>query len=488
MKKVLVFGTGSGWKNIRNLFDYNKLTVEAFVDNNPAKTGKRFENKRIISPKEIENYQYDYILIASQFYEAITKQLVDLKIPVEKLIPFYKPASLFEFDWTEYLNPKYMTASIVMKKAVECEREMARNFRDGNIQQVKRLFESYKKVYQDTVKTVLIKMLIMFSENQLQEAAALTIKELNENGFCLNYTSNNYTRITFKEEVVSSSISVIIPVYKDVNGLKDTLESLSEQTLDRKGYEIIVVNDGGDPDITALCEEFQVRVIEHKPNRGSYYARNRGLEIAKGEYIAFVDADIRVPNDWLAKGISALNDYDYVAGAIRIDTSKINSLANYYELKTAFRVNNYILFNHYGPTANLFVKRKVFEEIGGFDERLRSGGDKEFGERIYRFTNFKQKYLEALFVIHPPRDYRGLLKKKVRIYSGHRDLATFYPERYKLQKIGFWQFLKEVLTPPRNVVCDKAYPFGYLKLFLYFWWMKDIDLYNKMKYAGMMIE
>lgn len=488
LKRVLIFGTGSGWRNIRKIFDYKKISIEAFVDNNPTKASGKINNKMIILPDEIKNCQYDYILIASQYYDEIINQLLGLKVPKEKIIPFYQSASLFEYDWIEYINPKYLTTSIVMKKIIECETEIVRKFRDKNMGQVKRLFESYQKVYRDTVKSMLLKMLIMFEEKQIKEGADLIVKELNEYGFCLSYTPNRYTQITFKEKEVPSFVSVIIPVYKDAIGLKDTLESLSEQTIDLVNFEIIVVNDGGDPDITALCEKYQVQVMEQKPNRGSYYARNRGLEISKGEFLAFVDADIKVPNDWLAKGINALNDYDYVAGGIKIDATKINSLTNYYELKTAFPVNNYILFGHYGPTANLFVKRKVFNEIGGFDERLRSGGDKEFGERIYRFTNCKQTYSNALFVTHPPRDYRGLLKKQVRIYGGHRDLATLYPERYKLQKIGFRAFLKEVLTPPCNVVCDKAYPFGYLKLFLYYWWMKNINLYNKKKYAGILIE
>ena len=297
----MVFGTGSGWRKIRKIFDYKKLAVEAFVDNDRAKTGKKLNGKRIISPEQMENYQYDYILIASQFYEEITRQLSDMKIPTEKIIPFYKFASLFEYNWIEYINPKYLTASVVMKKIIECEMEIARKLRDENMGQVKRLFESYQKVHCDTVKSVLLKMLIMFEEKQIKEGADLIVKELNEYGFCLSYTPNRYTQITFKEKEVPSFVSVIIPVYKDAIGLKDTLESLNEQTIDRANFEIIVVNDGGDPDITALCEKYQVRVIEQKPNRGSYYARNKGLEISKGEFIAFVDADIKVPNDWLAK-------------------------------------------------------------------------------------------------------------------------------------------------------------------------------------------
>src|SRR5690606_1488969 len=202
-----------------------------------------------------------------------------------------------------------------------------------------------------------------------------------------------------------------------------TLSSLHNQTLKSNEYEVIVVNDGADPAITSLCNDYGVQVISHKPNRGSYYARNRGVEKSRGEFLAFVDADIKVPVDWLEKGVKALREYDYVAGDIKIDETKVKTLTNYYELKTAFPVRDFFLGGHYGPTANVFVRRRVFEEIGGFDERLQSGGDREFGERIFQFTGFKQAYCKDIAVLHPPRDYRGLIKKLDRVYKGKNDLA-----------------------------------------------------------------
>ncbi|HBT18097.1 MAG TPA: hypothetical protein DEB05_14215 [Firmicutes bacterium] len=484
MKRMLVFGTGSGWENIRNIFDYSKLNIEAFVDNNKMKVGKKYGKKVVITPEEIKNYQYDFILIASQFYHEIIKQLMDLKIPRKKIMPFYEQASLFRYNWIGYIDPRYLEGRVILKKVDECEVEILRGIREKKVDIS--LLESYKELNFNRIKYNLFKELILLDENHRKDAKELSAK-LQNHGLYLKYVSSGHTQVVFREKTVALFISVIIPVYKDVVGLKDTLDSLSNQTIGRDKYEVIVVNDGGEPEIAELCKKYQVQVIEQKPNRGSYYSRNRGLEISKGEYLAFVDADIKVPTDWLKKGIHALKEYDYVAGDIRIDTTKIKSLANYYELKTAFRVNNYILFGHFGPTANLFVKKRVFKEIGGFDERLMSGGDKEFGERIYRFTNFKQSYNDKLFVIHPPRDYKGLLRKLDRVYSGHRQLAILYPERFKLQKIRFIDFLKEVFTSPRNVVHNKLYSFSCLKVLLFYWWIKNIDLYKRMKYAGNLI-
>jgi glycosyltransferase involved in cell wall biosynthesis len=61
-------------------------------------------------------------------------------------------------------------------------------------------------------------------------------------------------RLAFEKAAVEGLVSVVIPVYRDAAGLADTLDSLDRQTLPPAEYEIIVSNDGGDPEVSALCE------------------------------------------------------------------------------------------------------------------------------------------------------------------------------------------------------------------------------------------
>lgn len=91
-------------------------------------------------------------------------------------------------------------------------------------------------------------------------------------------------------------ISVIVPVYKVEAYLRKCVDSIVNQTY--KNLEIILVDDGSPDDCGAICDELatkdpRIRVI-HKENGGLSSARNAGLEIARGEYIGFVDSD-----DWL---------------------------------------------------------------------------------------------------------------------------------------------------------------------------------------------
>lgn len=88
-------------------------------------------------------------------------------------------------------------------------------------------------------------------------------------------------------------ISVIVPVYNCEKYLSQCIQSIIEQ--DEKEIEIILVDDGSTDGSSSICDEFARKderiIVVHKENEGVSVARNKGLEIAKGKYIAFVDAD-----------------------------------------------------------------------------------------------------------------------------------------------------------------------------------------------------
>lgn len=97
-------------------------------------------------------------------------------------------------------------------------------------------------------------------------------------------------------ENTNDLISVIIPVYNVEKYLSQCINSILNQTI--KNLEIILVDDGSLDDSGNICDEFSKKdnriVVIHKENNGLSSARNAGLEIAKGNYVCFVDSD-----DWL---------------------------------------------------------------------------------------------------------------------------------------------------------------------------------------------
>lgn len=111
---------------------------------------------------------------------------------------------------------------------------------------------------------------------------------------------------------MKKKISVIVPVYKVEQYLDRCMRSLLAQTM--PDIEIILVDDGSPDRCPEMCDAYaaqdtRIRVI-HKKNGGLGYARNSGLEIAEGEYIAFLDSDDYIAGDMYEKMYAAAKEYD----------------------------------------------------------------------------------------------------------------------------------------------------------------------------------
>jgi glycosyltransferase involved in cell wall biosynthesis len=108
------------------------------------------------------------------------------------------------------------------------------------------------------------------------------------------------------------NISIIVPIYNVEPYLRRCVDSLLRQTYE--DFELILVDDGSPDNCGMICDEYaavddRVRVI-HKPNGGLSDARNAGLEIAHGAYIAFVDSDDWVAPDYLERMLEAMRKTD----------------------------------------------------------------------------------------------------------------------------------------------------------------------------------
>ena len=102
------------------------------------------------------------------------------------------------------------------------------------------------------------------------------------------------------DNVNSPIISVIIPIYNVEEFLPKCIDSVLNQTL--KNVEIILVDDGSTDNSSIICDEYalldnRITVI-HKKNEGLSASRNIGIDVAKGNYLAFVDSD-----DWIEESM-----------------------------------------------------------------------------------------------------------------------------------------------------------------------------------------
>jgi glycosyltransferase involved in cell wall biosynthesis len=145
-------------------------------------------------------------------------------------------------------------------------------------------------------------------------------------------------------------ISVIVPVYNDPDGLRDTLNSLTEQRSSSH-YEIIVVDNNSTDETPQVIEEFEreypdiVYDIKETDVQSSYAARNAGIKNASGEILAFIDANVTVNNDWIERivGIFEEKNVDYLGCNVEMYISGgEDSIWAQYDASTGLTVEYYL--------------------------------------------------------------------------------------------------------------------------------------------------
>ena len=112
--------------------------------------------------------------------------------------------------------------------------------------------------------------------------------------------------------------SFVIIAYNEERNIAATLDSIFAQN-NLHDYEVVVVNDGSRDRtlhlVQAIAKEYpELRIVDLQPNRGRGAARAAGLAAAQGGYLAFVDADIVLPRDWLDRCMSYMSEFDACGG------------------------------------------------------------------------------------------------------------------------------------------------------------------------------
>lgn len=221
----------------------------------------------------------------------------------------------------------------------------------------------------------------------------------------------------------SQFVSIIIPVYNDVVRLTMCLEALSVQTYPDDSFEVIVVDNCSEEDIKSLVSQFACAKYTFESSPGSYAARNQGLSIAKGDLLGFTDADCKPASDWIANGVRQLiahPEAGLIAGRIDFYFQKPDrpTVAELFDSQTFLKQQHYVENDHYGATANLFTFRHMFDQVGLFNTQLKSGGDREWGKRVYA-AGYLQVYADDVRIAHPARHRVQDLKTKVlRVVEG----------------------------------------------------------------------
>lgn len=164
-------------------------------------------------------------------------------------------------------------------------------------------------------------------------------------------------------------VSIIVPVYNTQNYLEKCVDSLTQQTL--HDIEIILVDDGSADGCPALCDMYsaqdaRIKVV-HRQNGGLGMARNSGIEIATGEYIAFVDSDDYVSPEMYASMITQAEKYGadccFCSGEDVYEKAGV-SVPFYYPFRQELYVEREIIQNILPGIVGSEPKAKIGAEIG----------------------------------------------------------------------------------------------------------------------------
>lgn len=222
-------------------------------------------------------------------------------------------------------------------------------------------------------------------------------------------------------------ISVIIPVWNSPELLAKCLTALAAQSYPRDRFEVVVVDNGSTDSTADVARRYPFAAVLSEPVPGSYRARNRGLKSARGEYVAFTDADCIPDPEWLAAAAQAARRYPsagVLAGQVdlfRADSSGSAACEKYeyaFEFDQAKNVRHGVCV-----TANWMSRRATLLQFDGFDESVKSGGDWHLCGRI-RAAGHPIVYVPEMRIAHPIRGSLAQLVAKRRRTIGGRWQST----------------------------------------------------------------
>lgn len=228
-------------------------------------------------------------------------------------------------------------------------------------------------------------------------------------------------------------VSIIIPVFNDLKAIKLTVAALREQTYDKSKFEVIVIDNGSkDGTYEWIMQQPDIVVLKEDRYLGSpYSARNRGIEIAKGEIVALLDSTCVPKLDWIEKGKLCFdnNFYDLFGGNVVFDFENEITAGKVYDSITNIQMELSIKEKNATKTANLWVKKHLFSKVGYFREGLRSGEDVGWTSRCTK-QGYKLGYCEECLASKFARDTKELLKKQFRVGKGQA-LLWYSQNKYK---------------------------------------------------------
>lgn len=238
------------------------------------------------------------------------------------------------------------------------------------------------------------------------------------------------------------SVSIVIPAWNEGRRLDDVLRACTTQDYPGDWETILVDNGSTDGTKSTVRGYPKAKVLEERRHlRSPYSARNRGIEVARGDVIALLDASCVPRSNWLTEGIVCMQGQSspgLVAGAVVFTFSDRPGAGELWDSIVNIQQERAVA-RGVAKTANLFVPKAVIAAQGLFREGVRSGEDVRW-TGVATQAGWTLTYAERSIVAKAARGWAELLRKSARTGAGK---AALMPIPVRLAKgIG------SLLVPP----------------------------------------
>lgn len=241
-------------------------------------------------------------------------------------------------------------------------------------------------------------------------------------------------------------VTVIVPHYNDLTGLQLCHDRLLAQTWPQDRFEIVVADNNSRCGIDAVKAAAPRASVVLETTQGAGPARNAGVAASRGEVLALIDSDCVPEPDWIAEGVAALADFDFVGGTVVVfprESGRPNAVEAY-EMVFNFDFKRYIEKVGFTGTGNMFVHRKVFDSVGGFRAGVAEDVDWSFRARG---QGYQLGYAERAVVGHPARwEWAELQRRWARMLA--EDFELIQERRFGVATFAAKAIMMPLSIPP----------------------------------------
>lgn len=245
----------------------------------------------------------------------------------------------------------------------------------------------------------------------------------------------------------SSLVSVIITTKNEEDVIGKLLLSIKRQV--HKNIEVIVVDNYSTDKTKLIAQKFKVKIFDYGPERSAQ--RNFGAKKAKGNYLLFLDADMKLTTRVTEESLKKIRISSDIGGVVIPEKSVAS---NFWEKVKAFERSFYNEFGDEVTDAARFFPKRIFLKVGGYDEGITGAEDWDLPEtirkagykieRINRLIYHKER-IPSVFFIAKKKFYYGL---KAHRYLSKQKISIISPKTIYFLRASFYKKWRKLLANP----------------------------------------